>query len=55
MSFQREGTLKMDLFDKDSQNLDVDLNQPISSLMAELQPWIGTERLDNYGGVTGVK
>lgn len=55
MSFQREGTLKMDLFDKDSQNLDVDLNQPIWSLMAELQPWIGTERLDNYGSVTGVK
>lgn len=55
MSFQRDGTLKIDLFNKDSQNLGVDLNQPIWSLTAELQPWIGTERLDNYGGVTGVK
>lgn len=29
MSLKRGGTLKMDVFDKDSQNLDVDLNQPI--------------------------
>lgn len=29
MSLKRGGTLKMDVLDKDSQNLDVDLNQPI--------------------------
>lgn len=42
-SFKRDGTLEIDLFDKDSQNLNVDLNQQIWSLTAELQPWIGTK------------